>query len=1436
MKRLVLVLSLMLFATTLYSAVSTPTAQAFGVKAGPVNVATGNFAFEYTDLVMPGRGLSVAFSRTYNSLDGYRGPLGLGWTHSYNVFTKENADASVTIKHGDGHEDIYLPSSGGAYTAQVPGVYETLVKNSGGDFTLTDKDQNRRQFAANGALVSWSDSNGNALRFSYDSAGKLTTITDASGRSISLGYDGSGRLTGLVDSTGRTVIYQYDADGNLIADTDPKGNAMRYVYDQYARLLKITDRVGNAVSAVTYDLNHKTQTFQNGRGLSTTFAYDTPAARVTTVTDARGGKTLFAHDESFRLVSVTDPLNHAVLLGYDGNNNLTQITDRNGNVTRFVYDSRGNLLNATDAAGGVTRIEYDVNDNPVRIVDALNHVTAMAYDANGNLTETKDALGGVVRIAYDGFGLPIAVTDVRGNVTTSAYDAQGNLTKLRDALGHETAFSYNALGLPVEIRDAKGQTVTFSYDPSGNLLSVVDPLNHSVTFAYDANGNRIGVTDPRGNRTLFAYDEEDQLKSVTNPLGQTTMIAYDELGNRKTVTDARNNTVAFDYDGAENLIRVTDALGKSTQLAYDANGNLGATISPLGQTTAYAYDALNRLTQVTDALGHRTGIQYDALDRIVQIADAAGRTTKFEHDALGRLTRVIDAAGGVVEYAYDEAGNRTAVKDPNGGTNSFSYDALDRLIAEIDADGHIQSYLYDAVGNLAQLTDAKGQTLNYVHDAADRLTDILYPDGSKASFGYDAAGNRTRLSDSLGDSVFEYDALSRLVRYTDPFNQTVRHEYDATGNRVGLTYPGGKRASYAYDASNRLQSVADWLGGVTNYSYDDAGRLVSAVLPNGSTATYAYDAADRLMALFNRRIDGSMIASYELTLDAVGNRTQIRKQEPLSPVFQRKMENALYDSDNRLLEIGGAPATHDANGNLTAMPGATYRYDYEDRLIQALGAGVQDYRYNGEGDRLQAIRDGETTRYALDLADKELSHVLAETDAAGNPRAYYVHGHGLISRLTPAGEARYYHYDPIGSAVALTNAAGQVTDSYAYDPFGLAVGAMGTTKNPFRFVGKFGVMDEGGGLLHMRQRYMNAHVGRFINKDPLQWIMNNSQTMNPYSYSLNNPIRFIDPLGTFTVDGIIVNGLESAQSIVKQITVEAVKGATKSVIWAIKKQKSMRDLLPSIKGGIAAEIGGKNITSAIGGAIGELIGDKFLHELASNSGKTKTLDINLPLSIDLALDLHPVLFTIRQLTLRNIPTAGENCSDPQLQKSCMNPISLEVSVQITDFSIPKEIGANDKAAGKGSSPSKSKSNKGKGSSTKSTPPKYTPKPGIVIAPPPPPPPQEPVRTLTITDPSPGEEWDNNIEHTINWVTENVEASGLVRVYYSLNDGATWHLVNADYPTTANDGSFRWSMWRDENICHDTWARVRIISVSYPWVDVVSAPFFIDYKRGSNNRC
>ena len=405
------------------------------------------------------------------------------------------------------------------------------------------------------------------------------------------------------------------------------------------------------------------------------------------------------------------------------------------------------------------------------------------------------------------------------------------------------------------------------------------------------------------------------------------------------------------------------------------------------------------------------------------------------------------------------------------------------------------------------------QTILHTYDGNNRLLTITYPAGTPVTFGYDANGKRTSMTDSLGSTTYSYDAINRLASYTDSSGMAVAYAYDANGNRISMTYPGNKIVNYTFDAMNRMLTVKDWLNGITTSTYDAAGNLTMVQNPNGTTARYGFDNAGRLTSLTNSRPDTTVISSYALTLDGVGNHLQSAQTEPLDPVIATQTGSYAYDTENRLTNTNGATFTYDANGNMLTKGVDTFAYDYENRLTQTIVGGTSNsYQYDGLGNRLQATHGGVTTKYVLDV-NGSMSHVLAETDAGGTATAYYIYGRGLISRITAGGTACYYHYDVRGSTVALSDSSGALTDKYAYDPFGSLTNSAGTSVNPFKYVGRYGVMDEGNSLSYIRARYYSPGLGRFVTKDPTTGKDGDSQSLNRYIYAVNNPLRMIDIFG-----------------------------------------------------------------------------------------------------------------------------------------------------------------------------------------------------------------------------------------------------------------------------------------------------------------------------------
>ena len=133
-----------------------------------------------------------------------------------------------------------------------------------------------------------------------------------------------------------------------------------------------------------------------------------------------------------------------------------------------------------------------------------------------------------------------------------------------------------------------------------------------------------------------------------------------------------------------------------------------------------------------------------------------------------------------------------------------------------------------------------------------------------------------------------------------------------------------------------------------------------------------------------------------------------------------------------------------------------------------------------------------------------------------------LHGFGLLAMVTPSDQVNVYHYNAIGNTIAITNQTGTIINKYAYTPFGRLANEEETLSQPFKFVGKYGIMLEQNGLYYMRARYYDAETGRFISEDPIGFA---GGDVNLYGYVQNNPVMFIDPEGLWTVQlGISWNG------------------------------------------------------------------------------------------------------------------------------------------------------------------------------------------------------------------------------------------------------------------------------------------------------------------------
>ncbi|CAI2794329.1 Cell wall-associated polypeptide CWBP200 [Serratia ficaria] len=223
---------------------------------------------------------------------------------------------------------------------------------------------------------------------------------------------------------------------------------------------------------------------------------------------------------------------------------------------------------------------------------------------------------------------------------------------------------------------------------------------------------------------------------------------------------------------------------------------------------------------------------------------------------------------------------------------------------------------------------------------------------------------------------------------------------------------------------------------------------------------------------------------------------------------------------------------YDAWGNLISRRNGIYeqhyRYDADNRLIQARGRGPQgefdaQYHYDALGRRTRKTvsykgKAAQTTRFVW-----QGYRLLQEQRADGSRRSWSydpASPWSPLAALEQAGDSRsaeiyWYHTDLNSAPLEVTDAAGNLRWSGNYDTFGKLQGQTveGAARRngaqydqPLRYAGQY--QDDESGLHYNLFRYYEPEVGRFTTQDPIGL----HGGLNLYQYA-PNPLGWVDPLG-----------------------------------------------------------------------------------------------------------------------------------------------------------------------------------------------------------------------------------------------------------------------------------------------------------------------------------
>ncbi|MEE3471491.1 MAG: DUF6531 domain-containing protein [Butyrivibrio hungatei] len=575
--------------------------------------------------------------------------------------------------------------------------------------------------------------------FEYDSCGRICKQVERDGFTLFYEYDKAGRANKVTGSNGRVMVYFYDSMGRVI-ETDDCGTITKYRYTGTGKLSSVIDALGNETRYTYNDLD-LLSSVERAEGTIENEITDDNFPQV----DGKGHITVYEHDLSGKLVSVTDALGQKDIYRYDESGELISQIDRDGNETVYTRDKNGNI----------TGIKY-ADGNEVRY----------KYNAIAVLEEVKEKIG-LTKIESDILGRTIKVTDPTGETVGYEYGPKDEKTAVIYPDGKRAEYRYDVLGRLLELKKVG----------AGNSDS-----DEIIRYSYDDNGHLSKKLFPNGAGTCYDYYQGGLLKSLTSADKDGILdryeYAYNEKGNRAQIKryrrDLRNVSGIYDY--------AYDELGRLTESKKD--GIL---------QNSYSYDAFgNRIAEETE--GVRTTYSYDVVDRLIG---------KIEHTGTNSAETLNTT------YAYDRRGNLIREYENDALTKTYDFNLQGMLEKSVvSPDTELQkkiSYTYNFMGQrVSKKSDL--EEIRYLTDITRDHSNLLKEtvNGKARTYTYDASV--VSFSTDRENFYYQTDELGSTMYLTGTDGASYSpYAYDPFGNR--LDPKTGRRKGYSVDG-NIIQPFA----------------------------------------------------------------------------------------------------------------------------------------------------------------------------------------------------------------------------------------------------------------------------------------------------------------------------------------------------------------------------------------------------------------------------------------------------------------------------------------------------------------------------------------------------------------------------------------------------------------------------------------------------
>ena len=469
-----------------------------------VDLVSGNFVREATDLKLEGRHLGLEVTRTYSGSGlALSGPTGVRWAMNYGSrLTPVESCGLYVVTTADGSSQTFRSPDGGRTFVPQKGYHTALRHLPDGSFEFTDKSATRHRFAPPGAgpgksrrLLFVEEPHGDRIEPRYDDRGLPVEVSE-----VHSGGPGVRLLA-------RSLLLDWTSAGGFdrVRSIEALGLGLRVEYAY--------DKLGNLTSVARFDTDTSAPLVER-------YGYSTDDAR-----------------DPHRLLDVTESDGQRTELRFGSDGLPGEIVDRPAKggqaSTTFSFDrSRAGegVYRTTTKSGASAAIVYVMNRDG-------NLMQSEETDEKGRRIATMEwAADDVYKLSEK---------DNRGYEAIFGYDPRGNLVSSRTraragAAFEEITYEYDKrFNKLVRKKDEKGRVSLWRLDPrTGDLLEASEASGKVTRYAYDRQGNLTEIAVPAGRTLFFDHDTHGYATRVVLPSGKVETREFDLRGRRYTDDEA----------------------------------------------------------------------------------------------------------------------------------------------------------------------------------------------------------------------------------------------------------------------------------------------------------------------------------------------------------------------------------------------------------------------------------------------------------------------------------------------------------------------------------------------------------------------------------------------------------------------------------------------------------------------------------------------------------------------------------------------------------------------------------------------------------------------------------------------------------------------------------------------------------------------------------